>query len=320
MASPICQVKDGAGSYVGTTNGVDVTPGNTISIQLAPASIPGVTNWFLQVIGTDETTTIPALVGVSNLTNEVTGGPTATVTFTMPVGNGKAIGIKSSVLANVGPSLDTTFGVYSLTDFSTRVGFVTETREGDTNFGWATKVNPLIRNGGSGSGGPDNFSWKTIPDSKTVVIPEFQEMWVSAPITVDGDLQVDGDILVIDLNSLGGSGDPGPPGPAIVDAPYNKYMPALTANVDGALACSTPLTATPHVSGALSISVNGIAITNIGYGSTIGCACYWSNNGGVSSRLRANVAAGDLLYWNPTWAEFDLTTLDFLDFWYDIAL
>jgi len=65
--SPLCQVKDGAGPYVGTLNGVNVTAGNVISIQLAVPA--GVTDWYLQVTGTDETTTSPTLVPVNIVDN-----------------------------------------------------------------------------------------------------------------------------------------------------------------------------------------------------------------------------------------------------------
>ncbi len=189
--SPLCLVKDGPGPFVPTIGGVDVTPSNTISIKLADSS--SVVDWFLEVIGTDETAVTPTLVGVNPLTHQVTS-PTTIVTFAFPPSQGQAVGFKSTVTGIGGP-LDVTFGTYSLTSFLTRVGFVTETREGDVNFGWATKVNPIIRNGSGGS--PDNFSWKTVPPAATVIVPQFQQMIVVGGIEVDGTLDLIGELVLL---------------------------------------------------------------------------------------------------------------------------
>jgi len=168
--SPLCLVQDGALPFVPTTGGVDVTPGNTISIKLLDTS--STVNWFLEILGTDELYTIPVLTNVNPSTHQVLT-PTTIVTFTFPAFTGRAVGFKSTV-TGVGGPLETTFGIYSLTSFTTRVGFVTETREGDVNFGWATKLNPLIRLGGGGGGGG------LIPD----VVKVDQD---DSPVTVEQD-------------------------------------------------------------------------------------------------------------------------------------
>ncbi len=141
--NPICQVREGAGPWVATTNGVDVTPGATISIKLA--DVTDVTDWYLQVTGTDETTTPPTLTDVNPITNKVTA-PTSIVTFTMPAGTGRAL-LFSSLVTGTGGPLSTTFSIYALTDHSRRVGSAGEQREGDSSYGWASIVNPLIRTG-----------------------------------------------------------------------------------------------------------------------------------------------------------------------------
>jgi hypothetical protein len=192
--NPLCLVQDGAGPFLPTTNGVDVTPSNTISIKLLDASV--VVDWYLQVIGTDELSTTPVLTGVNGLTHQVTS-PTTIVTFTFPAGVGHAVGFKSTV-TGVGGPLEVTFGTYSLTTFATRVGFVTETREGDTSFGWSTKLNPLIR-AGSGGGGADNFSWKTIPSGATVVLPQNQQMIVIGGLELDGTLDLIGELILPEI-------------------------------------------------------------------------------------------------------------------------
>jgi hypothetical protein len=185
--SPLCLVKDGVGPFVPTTGGVDVTPSNTISVKLSNSF--GVVDWFLEVIGVDETSTAPVLTNVNPLSHLVLT-PSTTVTFTFPVTTGSAIGFKSTV-TGVGGPLEVTFGTYSLTAFATRVGFVTETREGDVNFGWATKLNPLIRGVGT-----DNFSWKTIPIGNTVTIPQYQQMIVVGGIDIDGTLDAIGELIL----------------------------------------------------------------------------------------------------------------------------
>jgi hypothetical protein len=111
-----------------------------LSIRLANTT--GVDQWELEVIGTDELSTAPSLTGVNPVTHIVTS-PSTVVTLTYPNAAGRAIGFKSIVTSS-GVSTATTFGVYTIINGS-RVGFVGEIREGNPDFGWATKVNPLIR-------------------------------------------------------------------------------------------------------------------------------------------------------------------------------
>lgn len=191
--SPVCLVQDGVGPFVSTTGGVDVSPSNTISIKLQDSSV--VVEWYLEVVGTDELSAFPTLTNVNSLTHLVTS-PATTVTFTFPAGTGRAVGFKSTVTGTGGP-LEVTFGTYSLTAFSTRVGFVTETREGDVDFGWATKLNPLIRS--AGGSGTDNFSYKTVPAGLTVTIPEYQQMTVIGGLELDGELDMIGELVLLEI-------------------------------------------------------------------------------------------------------------------------
>lgn len=141
--SPFCEVQDGANPYVSTTNGVNVTQGNVISIRLADTT--DVTHWYLQVTGTDETSTSPSLTNVNVVTNEVST-PGTVVQFTAPAVAGKTYLFQSTVTGSGGP-LVTTFTVYILTEHGFRVGSTGEQREGNTNHGWAAIVNPVIRSG-----------------------------------------------------------------------------------------------------------------------------------------------------------------------------
>jgi len=156
--SPLCVVREGTGPFVSTLNGVDVSPAASVSVKLTDTT--GVNDWFLRIVGTDELSSPPTLVGVDPTTYQVTN-PTTVVTLAFPPGVGRALGFRSEVTGVGGPVI-TTFGVYSRTDLSTRVGFITETREGDAAFGWATKLNPLIRGGGGVGVSPSHLNdWST---------------------------------------------------------------------------------------------------------------------------------------------------------------
>lgn len=159
------QVKDGSGSWQETLDGVDVTPGNTISIRLKDST--GVSDWYLRTLGTDEESTIPALTDVNPGTHLVLS-PTTEVTFTVPSGvAGRAYGFHSRV-DGTDPTHVSKFAVFTLTANSDRVGFVGMTHEGDPNFGWTQLVNKLIRNaGGGGGGGGDATSIQGTPVAVT---------------------------------------------------------------------------------------------------------------------------------------------------------
>jgi len=141
--SPFSVVQDGAGPFVGTLNGVNLTPGNLISIKLS--NFTSVVDWYLQVTGTDETSTPPVLSGVNIISNKV-NTPSTVVTFPMPLGAGRAFLFSSTVTGPGGP-LTTTFTVYVLTVHGFRVGATGEQRETNATFGWAAILNPLIRTG-----------------------------------------------------------------------------------------------------------------------------------------------------------------------------
>ena len=137
--SPLVLVQEGAGPFNDPAGGLNVAAGVTLSIKLA--NVSGVIDWFLQVLGTDELSTTPVLTNVDG-NNKVTT-PGTTVTLTFPNAAGRAVGFQSTVTGTGGPGV-TVFGTYSLIN-GARVGFVGETRAGDSDFGWITKLNPLVR-------------------------------------------------------------------------------------------------------------------------------------------------------------------------------
>jgi hypothetical protein len=137
--SPTCTVKDGAGSPQATLDGVDVTAGNTITIQLA--SLAGVRGWSIAVVGRDDAVASPALT--VNYT-------TCTATFTAPAAPWALI-FQSQVNGGVDlngqaqASYTTTFGVFGNGSGNARLMAVNERTEGSAAFGWITKINALLR-------------------------------------------------------------------------------------------------------------------------------------------------------------------------------
>ena len=79
--SPLCVVADNnpLGPFNPTTNGINVSPGDTVYIKLANST--GVTTWFLTTYGTDELSSTPTLTNVDPATGQVTS-PTSVDSFT----------------------------------------------------------------------------------------------------------------------------------------------------------------------------------------------------------------------------------------------
>lgn len=142
MPSPACEVKDGAAAYVATTNGVNITPTNTIVVRLV--SQAGVSTWTPSVATTDDTSDAAAVTAAL-----VIDSVAKTATFTAPAA-GKCYRFKSVVNGGVDvngvsqPTYTTYFTVYTLTVGGRRVHAVDETTEGG-QFGWGTDLNGLIR-------------------------------------------------------------------------------------------------------------------------------------------------------------------------------
>lgn len=136
--SPICTVQDGAGAAQATTNGVDVTPTNTVTIALATTA--GADVWTLTCIGTDETSV--AATVTSGLTINQT---TKTATFTAPAA-GKSYLFRSTVRSSgSADSYSATFKVCTLTSDLLRVAALGETVENSASFGWVPIVNQTAR-------------------------------------------------------------------------------------------------------------------------------------------------------------------------------
>jgi hypothetical protein len=144
MPSPLCQVKDGAGAYQPTTDGVDVTPGNTVTINLISSA--GVILWEIACITTDDESDA-ATVDASLVINQ----PAKTATFTAPAA-GRAYRFRSRINSGIDangvaqPTYTTTFGVYTLTLEGRSVVALDETFERHSTKGWGASINDVIRN------------------------------------------------------------------------------------------------------------------------------------------------------------------------------
>src|SRR5574343_330672 len=93
--SPLCIVRNGpSGTWESTYNGVNISASETIDIRLGDTT--DVINWWLEVLGTDELGSVPALTNVNPTTHLVTS-PTATVSFTTAAALGRSFLIRSRV-------------------------------------------------------------------------------------------------------------------------------------------------------------------------------------------------------------------------------
>lgn len=101
-----------------------------------------------------------------------------------------------------------------------------------------------------------------------------------------------------------------------VPTKLNKGMTASVTTGDGDVACSTAMAATPASDGYVTVRLNGQA-RELGDETA---ECYFSADGGTTARAIADIALGDLLYWNGSVAGFQLAVTDVLDFDYDEAV
>jgi hypothetical protein len=95
----------------------------------------------------------------------------------------------------------------------------------------------------------------------------------------------------------------------------NRNMAASVTASDGDLACVTALAVT--LPGWVEVLANGLG-ARLGNGTKVGVDCYFSGDGGVTPRASGALTTGDLLYWNPTVAGFQLAATDVIDFIYSV--
>ncbi len=88
-----------------------------------------------------------------------------------------------------------------------------------------------------------------------------------------------------------------------------------TASTTGNYA-STGISITAKPRSHVSVYVNGL-LSSIGYGNRVK-DCYFSSDGGTTSKALNAIVSGDVLYWNGTIAGYQLDTSDKLDLQYEV--
>ena len=141
LALPLCQIRVESGAWVPTENGVDVAAEARVYVRLQDPT--NVREWYLSVLGTDESMPFPVVYGTDAITHRVSG-VTSDPWFTSGP-TGSAIIFESTVISTNAETVTASFGVYVPTPYGLRVGATGERVEGNTIHGWTTKVNPLIR-------------------------------------------------------------------------------------------------------------------------------------------------------------------------------
>jgi hypothetical protein len=91
----------------------------------------------------------------------------------------------------------------------------------------------------------------------------------------------------------------------------NKVSLATEADNDST---GIAITFTPFYDSVVTVKVNGVEI-NLGDGVKTE-ACYFSNDEGLTAKPMADIAAGDLLYWNGSIAGYELDATDDIDIAY----
>lgn len=146
--SPTCLVNGAS-----TINGVAVSPGATVTIQLADTT--GVVTWDIRCISTDELNTTSGINAGLSITDPIA----RTATFTAPASaDGAALIFQSTVNGGVDlngravASYRTTFKVKVMVG-SLEVLATNETTEGNASHGWTAPLNAAIRAAATGGGG-----------------------------------------------------------------------------------------------------------------------------------------------------------------------
>lgn len=108
-----------------------------------------------------------------------------------------------------------------------------------------------------------------------------------------------------------------PIGEASVWTPSNKRMPARATLADGDLACNIAVLKTPAAGTYVSVSVNGLSVSEVGDRTRAGAWCYFSGDGGATARAWSDIRYGDTLHWQGSIAGYQLTPGDEIDLFYE---
>ena len=98
----------------------------------------------------------------------------------------------------------------------------------------------------------------------------------------------------------------------------NLNMAANTTTTDGSLACGVAIIDRPVSNSHVRVFVNGVDIST--GGKVYPHDCYFSADDGVTERILGDERQGDKLYWNGSVANYNLDTIDLIDFIYLIEV
>ena len=105
---------------------------------------------------------------------------------------------------------------------------------------------------------------------------------------------------------------------ATVYSKANLNMSAAVTTTDGSLACSVAIIDRPISSSHVRVFINGVEVST--GGKIYPHDCYFSADGGVTERVLGDERQGDRLYWNGSVANYNLDTIDLIDFIYLIEV
>lgn len=283
MPSPTIEVREGAGAWQSTTDGVNVTPGSVITGRLA--SVAGVESWSISVIGTDETSDKTAASAALSI-----NGVTKTFSYTAPAA-GKTYIFRSQVNggASNGESddeLTTQFSVHTLTTLGKRVVAANQTTEANSEVGWVEEVNDLIRNASAGSSLPDG-------SQGNVLVWDGGEWTASSGLDVEAGLVTAPDSLLVSggLSAVATSGTIRLPQSATI-----RYRNAANDSDYNALVIASDEVTLGSNSGNTSIEANTLFQISVGASPRMAVsntgAVTFSGLAGTASRIIRASAAG----------------------------
>lgn len=106
-------------------------------------------------------------------------------------------------------------------------------------------------------------------------------------------------------------------GSGLLNEPEEESLPALATTGNYQLASNIGIGGLPVAGGYVMVFVNGLFV-KLGDGVRTRM-CYFSDDAGATAKALANLAAGDLLYWNGDVAGYDLDVTDSIEIYYFLA-
>jgi len=169
---------------------------------------------------------------------------------------------------------------------------------------------PIVKNDNGATSSVTTVAW-------TVIDKHANEGWVLTPPTVGMMVSVDNDTAL--LYQYNGTEYTAKYFERTYPTIDNKGMTSSVTTGDGTQAVNIPVSKTPSGGSYIEVLLNGVQIPVEDTGNALAfvtSVCYFSSDGGLTSKLMKDVKAGDYLYWMTTVATFDLDATDKITFNY----